>query len=157
MNRLLKEGSELVSPAKFVSLYFLRCEESIYNDFQLETWGELTVELLEDEMKGVSIITSAHLEAALRLRRINHFIDILNSINQRRDFSLKKSLLIAQEHILITSLKYLVYYIDMFQEQQFKKYYLGEMITLMIATLANLYRRSFKHLTVKSGDLIECF
>lgn len=70
---------------------------------------------------------------------------------------MKKSLLLAEEDILITSLKYLVYYIDMFQEQQFKKYYLGEIITAMIATLANLYRRNFKHLPVRGGDLIEYF
>lgn len=115
------------------------------------------MELLEGEMRLVQVITSQNSEAALRLRRINHFADTLNSLNQRRELSLKKSFLLAQEDILITSIKYLVYYIDMFQEQQFKKYYLGEMITLMIGALANLYRRSFKHLPVKGGDLIESF
>ncbi len=58
---------------------------------------------------------------------------------------------------MISSLRYLVYYIDMFQEHQFKRYYLGEIITIMIATLANLYRRNFKLLAVRGGDIIEYF
>jgi hypothetical protein len=88
---------------------------------------------------------------------MNHFADILHALNQRRDLSVKKSLLLAEEDILIFCLKYLAYYLDMFQEHQFKRYYLGEIITIMIATLANLYRRNFKLMPVRGGDIIEYF
>ena len=64
-------------------------------------------------------------EAALKLRRLNHFAELLHYLNQRKEFSVGRSLLLAQEDALLLCLKYLVYYIDMFQEQQFKRYYLG--------------------------------
>jgi hypothetical protein len=50
---------------------------------------------------------------------------VLHALNQRKDFSVGKSLLFAQEDALLCCLKYLVYYIDMFQAEQFKRYYLG--------------------------------
>lgn len=93
-------------------------------------------------------------EAAVKLRRINHLCEILNSLNLRKNFNVKKGLLLAEDEILLNCIRYLAYYVDMFQGEQFKRYYLGEIISTAMVTLVNLYRNNFKYINVKGGDLI---
>jgi hypothetical protein len=48
------------------------------------------------EVKGVEIIVSHASQAALKLRRINHYAQILSALDQRKDLAVNKPLLLGQ-------------------------------------------------------------
>lgn len=51
----------------------------------------------------------------------------------------------------------MLYYIQAFNEGQYKKYYLDELASKAIIGLVNLYRNNFKHHKIRSSSIVDLF